>query len=96
MRTEFAPRLLTDIAIGVDINKSISVSLTASNIFNVYPKYKIKALNSTGETFLQDAAQKRLLVGDLTFNGRYPYMTYDGAHINQLGTTILGQISFKF
>ena len=96
LRTEFSPRLLTDIAIGLDINKNTSVSLTVSNIFNVYPKYTIKALNSTGETFLQDADQKRLLVGDMTFNGRYPYMTYDGAHINQLGTTILAQVSFKF
>lgn len=96
MKTVFATRVLTDLAINYNVNSKTSISLTVSNIFNQYPKFKMKALDAVGRAFMQDADFTRLMKGDLTFNGRYPYMTYDGAHINQLGTTFLGQVTFKF
>ena len=101
LQTAFDPRVLTDLAIGYAINKHVNVSLAVANIFNVYPKYKIKALNAAGSAFLGDTSsggkvQNNLLVGDLTFNGRYPYQTYDGAHMNQVGTTFLAQLLYKF
>jgi iron complex outermembrane receptor protein len=95
LRTSFDPKILTDLSIGFDLNKTMNLSLTVSNLFNVYPHYKIEALNSSGEDFLKDETQKRLLVGDLTFNGRYPYQTYEGSYLNQLGTTFLCQFTFK-
>ena len=96
LKTSFEPRLLTDLAIGFELDKRTSISFIAQNILDIYPKYKIEALNSAGETFLKDPVQTRLLTGDLTFNGRYPYMTYDGAHINQMGTTFQAQFLYKF
>lgn len=96
LQTAFEPRLLSDLAVGYDFSKQLSISFTVSNIFNVYPKFTIQALNSQGENFLKDTAQTRLLVGDLTFNGRYARMTADAAHLNQLGTTFFGQILYKF
>lgn len=96
MKTVFSTRLLTDVAFNFNITSKTIVSLTVSNIFNQYPKYTMKALDAVGKAFMEDADFTRLMRGDLTFNGRYPYMTYDGAHINQLGTTFLGQVTFKF
>jgi len=96
LQTAFDPRLLTDATIGFELNSKTSISFTVSNIFNMYPKYSIRALNQTGENFLKDPVQTRQLMGDLTFNGRYAVMTGDAAHLNQLGTTFLGQLLFKF
>ncbi|GHN01720.1 ligand-gated channel [Cytophagales bacterium WSM2-2] len=96
IQTAFDPRLLTDMTIGFDLNSKTSFSMTISNLLDVYPKYKLQALNANGENFLKDPAQARLLMGDLTFNGRYSVMTGDAAHLNQLGRTFLGQMIFKF
>jgi len=96
LQTAFEPRLLTDFSLGFNFSKQMSVSFTMSNIFNVYPKYNIQALNPQGENFLKDASQTRLLIGDLTFNGRYSALTADAAYLNQLGTTFHGQVLYTF
>ena len=96
LQTTFHSRLLTDVSLSYQISKDASISVMVNNIFNLYPKWKIQALNADGAAFLKDDEQRKLLIGDLTFNGRYQYQTYDGSHINQLGTTFLGQLTYKF
>ena len=35
-------------------------------------------------------------INDLTFNGRYSQMTYDGSHFSQLGTMFNANLQLRF
>lgn len=92
---EFKTKLLTDLGLTYNFNPKTSFSFTVQNMFNVMPKYVIKAHNSTGEAILADANQLNDQISYITFNGRYPVLTYDGSHFSQMGTTYLAQLTFK-
>jgi iron complex outermembrane receptor protein len=99
LQVQFKTKVLTDLTIGYAINSKLNISATISNIFNVYPQWELVGLTQTGKNFLKDPSQAinvELLKGGLTFNNRYAYTTYDGAHFSQLGTTFLGQLVYKF
>ncbi|HEY9046824.1 MAG TPA: ferric enterobactin receptor, partial [Ohtaekwangia sp.] len=95
LRVEFTPNVLTDLGVTYAFTDRISLSVTAQNIFDVYPKWKLVALNSDGQATLNDADALRLQKNALTFNGRYSITTYDGSQFNQLGTTFMSQLIFK-
>lgn len=93
---EFKTKVLTDIGFTYNASPKATLSLTAQNILNVMPEYVMKAHNSTGAAILANEAQKQEQVSYITFNGRYPVLTYDGAHFSQMGTTFLAQFTYKF
>ncbi|HEY9006212.1 TonB-dependent receptor [Ohtaekwangia sp.] len=95
LRVQFTPNVLTDIGVTYAFTDKISLSITAQNIFDVYPKWKLVALNSNGQATLNDADALRLQKNALTFNGRYGITTYDGSQFNQLGTNFTSQLLFK-
>ncbi|MFM2369025.1 MAG: hypothetical protein RL619_1325, partial [Bacteroidota bacterium] len=43
-----------------------------------------------------DPATLKNQINDLTFNGRYSQMTYDGSHFSQLGTMLNLSLNYKF
>jgi iron complex outermembrane recepter protein len=93
---EFKTKMLTDLGFTYGFNANTSLSITAQNIFNIFPEYVIKAENADGEKILNNASKVAEQVSFITFNGRYPVVTYDGSHFSQLGTTIAAQLNVKF
>jgi iron complex outermembrane receptor protein len=96
MKQTFSPAVVTDLNVGYAFTKNISLSLSVNNLFNVLPKWKLEALNSDGEEVLNDAELKSLMEGFISFSGRYRILGYNGSQFSQLGTTFMGQLTFKF
>ena len=96
IKQEFKPGVVTDVNIGYDFTSKINATLTVSNVFNVLPKWELKALDKTGESYLADPAQKSLLEGFLEFSGRYRILAYNGSQFSQLGTIFQATVTFKF
>lgn len=102
LQVTFDPKVLTDLAIGFQMNSRATFTLTVSNIFNIMPQWKYKAISSDGQALLNGGVDSRdgttlsQITNAITFNGRYPYTTYDGSQFSQLGTTFLGQLIYKF
>ncbi len=93
---KFEPKVVTDLTIGYVLNSNANISLSIQNILNVMPKYNLKPLNDAGRAILEDPAQVAEQVSYITFNGRYPVLSYDGSHFSQMGTTFLAQFNYKF
>ena len=96
LRVEFLPKILTDLGVSYNFNPNTALSVTIQNILNVFPEYELKAENSSGESILSNPALVAEQKSFITFNGRYPVLTYDGSHFNQMGTTYLAQLTYKF
>jgi len=99
----FSSAVVTDLNIGYEFSKHVSASFTVNNLFNVLPKWSLELTgNSTDPDYaaakatLENAAAKSLLEGFLTFSGRYRILGYNGSQFSQLGTTFMGQLTFKF
>lgn len=96
LRLEFLPKILTDLGLAYTVNSHTSISFTVQNILNVMPKYELKAMNAAGEVILNNENAVKEQISYITFNGRYPVITYDGSHFSQMGTTYLAQLTCKF
>ena len=90
IKQEFKP------GVGYDITSKINATVSVSDVFNVLPKWSLKALDNTGASYLSDAAQKSLLEGFLEFSGRYRILAYNGNQFSQLGTIFQATVTFKF
>ncbi|MEP7196837.1 MAG: TonB-dependent receptor [Saprospiraceae bacterium] len=93
--TQFKPKIVTDLGIGYSFCKKWTVNLNLNNLLNVLPEWEFKSENPAGETKLQDAAFIKNQTNLLTFNGRYPTITYDGSHFSQLGSIFALTINYK-
>ena len=96
IRQEFSPAVVTDLNIGYNITDKTSFSITVNNIFNVIPKWELKALNAQGQAVLDNAEKKHLLENSLGFSGRYSILGYNGAQFSQLGTVVNANLSVRF
>lgn len=96
LKLQFIPKVLTDLGLSYMFNPKTSLSITIQNILNVMPEFELKALNSDGQAILSDEASVKEQISYITFNGRYPVLSYDGSHFSQMGTTYLAQLTFKF
>ncbi|NOS90647.1 MAG: TonB-dependent receptor [Cyclobacteriaceae bacterium] len=99
----FSSAVVSDLNIGYAFSKNISASFTVNNLFNVLPSWKLELTGSPADpdyaaakATLEDAVDKRLLEGFLAFSGRYRILGYNGSQFSQLGTTFMGQLTFKF
>lgn len=88
VRQEFKPGLLTDLTVSQRLKPSLNVSFSINNIFNVLPKWNLVALDALGVSALADPLKVQAIKNGITFNGRYPNLSYYGAHFNQLGTMV--------
>ena len=96
LRTEFTPKIVTDLAINYNATEKLTISLNANNLLNVLPEWSFKAENAAGQAILADPAQVQNQSNLITFNQRYSQMTYDGYHFSQLGTMFSFSINYKF
>jgi len=96
LRTEFIPKIVTDLGVNFAATEKLTLALNINNIFNVLPEWEFKAENATGEAILSDAAQVKKQSNLITFNQRYSQTTYDGSHFSQLGTIFNLSLNYKF
>jgi iron complex outermembrane receptor protein len=96
LRTEFIPKIVTDLGINYALTDKLNATLTVNNILNILPEWKFKAENEIGTAILKDPTQVKSQFNLITFNGRYSQMTYQGFHFSQLGTLFNLSISYKF
>lgn len=99
----FDPAVVTDLNVGYAFSNKISASFTINNLFNVLPKWKLELTGSpsdanyaAAQATLANEADRSLLEGFLSFSGRYRILGYNGSQFSQLGTTFMGQVTFKF
>ncbi|MGZ3848886.1 MAG: hypothetical protein ACXVKI_07140 [Flavisolibacter sp.] len=99
----FKTAVVTDANIGYDFTNKISASVTASNVFNILPKWKLQLTGNPSDPHYADAkatlnnpADKSLLEGYLSFSGRYRILGYNGSQFSQLGTIFNATLTFKF
>lgn len=86
LKTEFIPKIVTDLTITYSLNQKLSMTFSANNLLNVLPEWKFVALNEGGESLLSDPDQVKQQSNLITFNQRYSQMTYNGFHFSQLGS----------
>ncbi len=96
LEIEFLTKLVTDLGVSYNITKRTNVGINVNNIFNVLPEWKFVALNSDGQTVLNDPGQRQTQSDIITFNQRYAQTTYDGSHFSQLGTIFNLTLNVKF
>ena len=99
----FKTAVVTDLNIGYNFTDKISLNVTANNLFNVLPKWKLELTgNSTDPDYaaakatLASPADKSLLEGFLSFSGRYRILGYNGSQFSQLGTIFSTALTIKF
>jgi iron complex outermembrane receptor protein len=105
LQIEFQPKLVTDLGITFQATKNTTIALNINNIFDVLPEWKFVALNAEGAALMTDQTPvpgyfglTPLQVQDnlITFNQRYPIVTYDGSHFSQLGTMMNLAVNVRF
>lgn len=96
LRTEFIPKIVTDLGVNFSATEKLTLSLNVNNLLNVLPEWEFKAENAAGTTLLADPNQVQNQSNLITFNQRYSQMTYDGFHFSQLGTMFNLSLNYKF
>nr|WP_258929752.1 TonB-dependent receptor [Flavobacterium davisii] len=96
LRTEFKPKVVTDLGINFNATNKLTFALNINNLLNVLPKWEFKAENAIGQTKLTDPNFVKNQSNLITFNQRYSQMTYDGYHFSQLGTMFNLSANYKF
>jgi iron complex outermembrane receptor protein len=97
LTVEFLTKMVTDLGVSFKATDKVSLTLNVNNLFNVLPEWKLKSDGSAGaDAILNDPATLKNQINDLTFNGRYSQMTYDGSHFSQLGTMLNLSLNYKF
>jgi len=96
LRTEFIPKVITDLGINYKFTDKIVVSLNINNLLNITPEWNFKAENAAGVALLNDPAQVLTQSNLITFNQRYSTTTYDGFHFSQFGTMYNLSLNYQF
>ena len=103
LRTEFTPKIVTDLGINFNATEKFTIALNLNNLFNVLPEWSFVAENAAGEAIIADTSTNAFGVTPIqnqsnliTFNQRYSQMTYDGYHFSQLGTMFNLSLNYKF
>jgi iron complex outermembrane recepter protein len=91
----FKTAVVTDLNIGYNFSSKVSLNISANNLLNVLPKWKLEAINSDANSVLSNAAAKSLLEGFLSFSGRYRILGYNGSQFSQLGTMFQASLNIK-
>lgn len=94
--TEFETKIVTDLGINFNATKKLTFALNVNNIFNVLPKFNIKADTASAQAIVNNPTLLKNEYNAITFDGRYPTMSYDGYHFSQLGTMFNLSMNYKF
>ena len=103
LRTEFTPKVVTDLGINYNATEKLTIALNVNNLLNVLPEWAFKAENATGQALIDNTTLNSYGVTPIqeqsnliTFNQRYSQMTYDGYHFSQLGTMFNLSLNYQF
>ncbi len=96
LRTEFTPKIVTDLGINYNATDNITIALNVNNLLNVLPEWDFTDATATGQAILDGADVSNSPSNLITFNQRYSQMTYDGYHFSQLGTMFNLSLNYKF
>lgn len=96
LATEFMTKMITDLGVNFKATDKLSLALNINNIFNVTPEFKITADTPSAQAIVNDPVKLRNEWNNITFNGRYDTMSYDGYHFSQLGTMFNLSLNYKF
>ena len=96
LRTEFIPKIVTDLGVNYNATEKLTISLNVNNIFNVLPEWEFTNATATGQAILDGAAVSNSPSNLITFNQRYSQTTYDGSHFSQLGTMFNLSVNYRF
>ncbi|WP_233900293.1 TonB-dependent receptor [Tenacibaculum piscium] len=96
LKTEFTPKIVTDLGINFTATDRITIALNVNNILNVLPEWKFTDATTTGQAILDGASVTSSPSNLITFNQRYSQMTYDGSHFSQLGTMFNLSVNYQF
>ncbi len=103
LRTEFIPKIVTDLGINYNATDKITIALNINNILNVLPEWEFKAENSNGQSIIDSKVitasgltQIENEANAITFNNRYDITTYDGSHFSQLGRMFNLSVNYQF
>jgi iron complex outermembrane recepter protein len=97
LSTVFETKIVTDLAVNFSATDKLSFALNINNILDVLPKFNIKSDGSaSADAIVNDEALLQNEWREITFNGRYPTMSYDGYHFSQLGRMFSLSMSYKF
>jgi iron complex outermembrane receptor protein len=103
LETAFKTKTLTDFALNYNLTKSTTLSFNVNNMFNVTPKWRIRAMNAEGQKLLDSTTRDaygmtpaEVQSNLITFNGRYSMVTYDGSQFSQLGRTFAASLNYRF
>lgn len=97
LRTEFSPKVVTDLGINFNATEKFTIALNINNLFNVLPEWKFTNATATGQAILAGTEAVGNSPSNLiSFNQRYSQMTYDGYHFSQLGTMFNLSLNYKF
>ncbi len=100
LKTEFKPKIVTDLGINFNATDKITIALNINNIFNVLPEWKFTDATATGKKILDLSIDrtkvKKSPTNLITFNQRYSQMTYEGSHFSQLGTIFNLSLNYRF
>ncbi|OED45767.1 hypothetical protein AB832_01250 [Flavobacteriaceae bacterium (ex Bugula neritina AB1)] len=103
LRTEFIPKIVTDLGVHYNATEKLALSLNVNNILNVLPEWKFTAENEAGQNLIDDTTVNEFGITPIqkqsnlvTFNQRYSQTTYFGYHFSQLGTLFNLSVNYKF
>ena len=96
LRTEFTPKVVTDLGINYAATDKLTFALNINNILNIIPKWEFVAENAAGQAILNDPSKVQEQSNLITFNQRYDITTYDGSHFSQLGTMFNLSMNYRF
>jgi len=97
LSTVFETKIVTDLGINLNATKKLSLALNVNNLFNVLPKYNIKSDGSaSANAIVANPALLHTQDMNITFDGRYSNMSYDGFQFSQLGTMFNLSMNYKF
>jgi len=103
LEVEFKTKVVTDFGVNYSLTPNTTLSFNINNLLNVTPEWRYKALNAKGQAVIDDKTigangltQIQSITNDITFDGRYSMVTYDGSHFSQLGRTFAAALNYRF
>jgi len=96
LTVEFLSKVVTDLSVSFKATDNLTVTAIANNLLNVLPEWKLVSSGAAGDAILNNPTTLKNQINDLTFNGRYSQMTYDGSHFSQLGAMFNFNLTYKF
>ena len=96
LATEFMTKMVTDLGVNFKATDKLTFAFNVNNILDVTPEFKITADTPSAQIIVNDPVKLRNEYNNITFDGRYDTMSYDGFHFSQLGRMFSLSLNYKF